>query len=215
MSEFASFDRRDTRLQDMRAEKERREQARKDYSDNRMSEIFAQPGMKKFMKDAGYTDKGGDVKKAIKIAKKGGPISESQSEIFDKGVSKYGKITGAHNARGEFDGNDRFSTMLKASKHFSDMQAPAEKESPVRKPRKQGEEKPTPGLSPRYASSEALLDTYKEQIMSGNMGTGAIAGTDSADISFGKNFLEDYQLKKYIAQQPGGFSREKGISSPR
>ena len=107
----------------MEADREQREQAKKDYATNRTAEIFSQKGFKKHLKDQGLLDgeKGKQIKQGIKQAKSGNYTSEFGADRLEQAMSLYGKRTGAHNGDGEFDNNDFHSTMLKAGKQQQDM----------------------------------------------------------------------------------------------
>ena len=107
----------------MREDKEQREQERDAYSRNRTAEIFASKGFKKHLKDEGMLggEKGKEIKKGIKAAKTGNTIGEHGAGLLDRAMQLYGKRSGAHNGRGEFDSNDKFSVMKKASKFKDDM----------------------------------------------------------------------------------------------
>ena len=66
-------------------------------------------------------EKGKEIKKGIKAAKTGNTVGEYCAGVLDRAMQLYGKRSGAHNGQGEFDSNDKFSVMKKASKFKDDM----------------------------------------------------------------------------------------------
>ena len=147
----------------MREDKEQREKERDAYSRNRTAEIFASEGFKKNLKDQGLLggEKGKEIKKGIKAAKSGNTVGEYGSELLERAMQLYGKRSGAHNGR-DYDSNDRFSTMKKASSQFYDMQRPDPVAVERRQPKAKTVEEQSNEVSDSLKQDEETIKDYEE-----------------------------------------------------
>ena len=202
------------RLDQMEADRQQRQDERDAYSRNRTAEIFASKGFKKNLKDQGLLGgkKGKEIKQGIKAAKSGNTISEFGAEKLERAMQLYGKRSGAHNGR-DYDSNDQFSTMKKASSQFYDMMEPEPMQAMKKreKPKAKTPEEQSDEVSDSLKEDEQTIEDYENMpspYAENDSNTASMSASDTNNSVYSRatpeksnkahSFLNDYKQYNFF-----------------